>query len=111
MAGSDEHCCVPLCTGSSQLPLLPERYQTSCAVAAQNMQDGTQHTKVRSRHFEKGQIHINVKGRRLLAASAVPSLSEWNNYANSETRAGVWERRTRRVCREVGVVKALLTKL
>lgn len=37
------------------------------------------------------QICIAAKGR-LQAASAVPSLFEWNNYANSKTQAGVWER-------------------
>ena len=54
----------------------------------------TQHTKVCSRHFTKDQIHT-TKGRRVLTAGTIPSLFEWNNYTNSKTQAGVWERRTR----------------
>uniref|UniRef100_A0A8C6T736 THAP-type domain-containing protein n=1 Tax=Neogobius melanostomus TaxID=47308 RepID=A0A8C6T736_9GOBI len=55
----------------------------------------TQHTKVCSRHFTNDLIRTTAKGKRILAASAVPSLFEWNGYTNSKTRAGVWERRTR----------------
>ncbi|KAK0148361.1 Suppressor of cytokine signaling 7 [Merluccius polli] len=101
--GSNEHCCVPLCTGSS-------RYNTELSFHRFPKHTGhrtqwlhkirrtgftiTPHTKVCSRHFTKDQIRTTAKGRRVLTANAIPTLFEWNAYSN-ETRAGVWERRTR----------------
>ncbi|KAK0151112.1 THAP domain-containing protein 2 [Merluccius polli] len=103
VGGSNEHCCVPLCTGSS-------RYNTELSFHRFPKHTGhrtqwlhkirrtgftiTPHTKVCSRHFTKDQIRTTAKGRRFLTANAIPTLFEWNAYSN-KTRAGVWERRTR----------------
>ncbi|KAK0136627.1 P2X purinoceptor 5 [Merluccius polli] len=103
VGGSNEHCCVPLCTGSS-------RYNTELSFHRFPKHTGhrtqwlhkirrpgftiTPHTEVCSRHFTKDQIRTTAKGRRFLTANAIPTLFEWNAYSN-ETRAGVWERRTR----------------
>ncbi|XP_033478304.2 uncharacterized protein LOC117254264 isoform X1 [Epinephelus lanceolatus] len=95
--GSNEHCCVPLCTASS-------RYNSELSFHRFPKQNGlreewlhqirrtgftvTPHTKVCGRHFEKFHIRVTVNGRRVLAASAVPTLFAWNNYATSKTGAG-----------------------
>uniref|UniRef100_A0A8C6SRS5 THAP domain-containing protein 1 n=1 Tax=Neogobius melanostomus TaxID=47308 RepID=A0A8C6SRS5_9GOBI len=104
MGGSNDHCCVQLCTGSSRYnsELSFHRFPKHKSIRAQWLHkirrtafSITQHTKVCSRHFTNDLIRTTAKGKRILAASAVPSLFEWNGYTNSKTRAGVWERRTR----------------
>ncbi|XP_056133887.1 uncharacterized protein LOC130110731 [Lampris incognitus] len=102
VSGSNEHCCVPLCSASSRYngDLSFHRFPKNTGLRAQWLHkirrtgfSVTPHSKVCSRHFEDNQILNTAKGRRILAASSVPSLFEWNNYTN-KTRAGVWERRT-----------------
>lgn len=86
VGGSNEHCCVPLCTGSSRYnsELSFHRFPKNPELRAQWLHkirrsgfSVTQHTKVCSRHFEDVQIRITAKGKRFLAVSAVPSLFEW----------------------------------
>ncbi|CAM4625785.1 unnamed protein product [Leuciscus chuanchicus] len=102
--GSNDHCSVPLCTGSSRYnsELSFHRFPKHNGIRAQWLHkirrtgfSVTPHTKVCSRHFTNDLILTTAKGKRSLAASAVPSLFEWNGYTNSKTRVGVWERRTR----------------
>ncbi|XP_074517129.1 uncharacterized protein LOC141783628 isoform X1 [Sebastes fasciatus] len=98
--GSHEHCCVPLCSNSSRynsvlsfhrFPKDPElrlkwldRIRRDCLTV-------TSHIKVCSRHFSRDKLIVTSQGRRTLKFGAVPTLFHWNNYAESETRFGVWE--------------------
>uniref|UniRef100_A0A672GMR6 THAP domain-containing protein 1 n=1 Tax=Salarias fasciatus TaxID=181472 RepID=A0A672GMR6_SALFA len=73
--GSSEHCCVPLCSASS-------RYNSEISFHRFPKDTGL----LCSRHFEPSKINITAKGRRVLIASAVPSLFEWNDF-QQKTRA------------------------
>ncbi|XP_041948199.1 uncharacterized protein LOC121709131 [Alosa sapidissima] len=101
--GSNEHCCVPLCSASGRynsslsFHCFPKNVSLRAKWIHQVRRTGftiTQHTKVCSRHFKPHEIVTSKKGRRALVAGAVPSLFEWNNYSTKE-RPGVWERRAR----------------
>uniref|UniRef100_A0A672J2B4 THAP-type domain-containing protein n=1 Tax=Salarias fasciatus TaxID=181472 RepID=A0A672J2B4_SALFA len=95
-----EQCCVPLCSASSRYnsEISFHRFPKDTRLRAQWLQGIrrtgftiTKHTKVCSRYFEPSKINITAKGRRVLIASAAPSLFEWNDF-QQKTRASVWER-------------------
>ncbi|GAA6223191.1 uncharacterized protein LOC108878250 isoform X1 [Lates japonicus] len=104
VGGSNEHCCVPLCSASSRYnsSLSFHCFPKNTSLRAQWLNkikrtgfSVTKHTKVCSRHFEDHEILCTAKGRRVLAASAVPSLFEWNNFENNKIQTSLWERRPR----------------
>ena len=102
--GSNQHCCVPLCSASSRYngSLSFHRFPKNPILRAQWIQkirrtgfEVTNHTKVCSRHFDNKLITSTGKGLRVLLPNSVPSLFNWNNFIARQTRAGVWERRER----------------
>ena len=102
--GSNEHCCVPLCSASSRynsslsFHCFPKNSSLRAQWIHKIKRTGfivTNHTKVCSRHFEEKLIRSTAKGRRVLLPNSIPSLFEWNKYLVKQTRAGVWERRAR----------------
>ena len=102
--GSNQHCCVPLCSASSRYngSLSFHRFPKKTILRAQWIQkirrtgfEVTNHTKMCSRHFDNKLITSTGKGLRVLLPNSVPSLFNWNNFIARQTRAGVWERRER----------------
>ncbi|KAK0144673.1 hypothetical protein N1851_017015 [Merluccius polli] len=119
--GSNEHCCVPLCSASSRynsslsFHCFPKNSSLRVAWQARPTSERckaslraqwihkikrtgfivTNHMKVCSRHFEEKLIRSTAKGRWVLLPNSIPSLFEWNKYLVKQTRAGVWERRAR----------------
>lgn len=101
--GSNEYCSVPQCTANSRYS---SELSFHCFPKVKNIRaqwiqkirrtgfSVTKHTKVCSRHFQRHEILTGPKGRRVLAAGAVPSLFAWNDY-KIESRPSVWERRAR----------------
>lgn len=100
---SSYHCCVPQCTASAKFNSyisfhtfpkdtdLQERWVVN--IRRDNF-TVTQKTRVCSRHFESSDL-IEPRaptGRRHLKKGAVPVLFQWNNFAVSAARPGVWER-------------------
>ncbi|MCJ8741355.1 hypothetical protein PDJAM_G00069720 [Pangasius djambal] len=103
-----EHCCAPLCTASGKFNSclsfhsFPSQSGLRTRWIANIRRDKftiTSHRKVCSRHFPPEQLKEpkSTGGRRRLAKTAVPLLSEWNGCTIPTPRPSVWERRENQV--------------
>ncbi|XP_055034355.1 uncharacterized protein [Paramisgurnus dabryanus] len=104
VTGSTLHCCVPLCTVSSNYNKVISfhAFPVDAAVRAKWMQNirrddfnPTQNTRVCSRHFKQTDLNVTAGGLRRLKKGAVPVYFSWNGYKLPAPRPSVWERRPR----------------